>query len=214
MAKVGKDGVITVDESNSLNTDVEWVEGMQFDRGYLSPYFVTDHNSMECVLEDAYILVFEKKIANIKDLVPLLEQVAQQNKPLLIVAEDVEGEALATLVINSLRRTFQCVAVKAPGYGDRRKAMMEDIAILSGGTAIFETLGINLESLPLTDLGRAKKIIVDKDNTTIIEGSGKSTDIKARIAQLRREIENSTSDYDREKLEERLAKLSLSLIHI
>ena len=208
MAKVGKDGVITVDESNSLNTDVEWVEGMQFDRGYLSPYFVTDHNSMECVLEDAYILVFEKKIANIKDLVPLLEQVAQQNKPLLIVAEDVEGEALATLVINSLRRTFQCVAVKAPGYGDRRKAMMEDIAILSGGTAIFETLGINLESLPLTDLGRAKKIIVDKDNTTIIEGSGKSTDIKARIAQLRREIENSTSDYDREKLEE------LSLIHI
>jgi len=208
MAKVGKDGVITVDESNSLNTDVEWVEGMQFDRGYLSPYFVTDHNSMECVLEDAYILVFEKKIANIKDLVPLLEQVAQQNKPLLIVAEDVEGEALATLVINSLRRTFQCVAVKAPGYGDRRKAMMEDIAILSGGTAIFETLGINLESLPLTDLGRAKKIIVDKDNTTIIEGSGKSTDIKARIAQLRREIENSTSDYDREKLEERLAKLS------
>ncbi|MFL2870053.1 MAG: chaperonin GroEL [Pirellulaceae bacterium] len=208
MAKVGKDGVITVDESNSLNTDVEWVEGMQFDRGYLSPYFVSDQNSMECVLEDAYILVFEKKISNIKDLVPLLEQVAQQNKPLLIVAEDVEGEALATLVINSLRRTFQCVAVKAPGYGDRRKAMMEDIAILSGGTAIFETLGINLESLPLTDLGRAKKIIVDKDNTTIIEGSGKSADIKARIAQLRREIENSTSDYDREKLEERLAKLS------
>ncbi|MBT4725712.1 MAG: chaperonin GroEL [Planctomycetaceae bacterium] len=208
MAKVGKDGVITVDEGKSLTTDVEWVEGMQFDRGYLSPYFVTDSNTMEAVLEDAYVLVFEKKITNIKDLVPLLEQVAQQGKPLLIVAEDVEGEALATLVINRLRGSFQCVAVKAPGYGDRRKAMMEDIAILTGGTAIFETLGIKLESLKLTDLGRAKQVIVDKDNTTLIEGSGKSSDIKARIDQLRREIDNSTSDYDREKLEERLAKLS------
>jgi chaperonin GroEL len=208
MAKVGKDGVITVDEGKSLTTDVEWVEGMQFDRGYLSPYFVTDSNTMEAVLEDAYVLVFEKKITNIKDLVPLLEQVAQQGKPLLIVAEDVEGEALATLVINRLRGSFQCVAVKAPGYGDRRKAMMEDISILTGGTAIFETLGIKLESLKLTDLGRAKQVIVDKDNTTLIEGSGKSGDIKARIDQLRREIDNSTSDYDREKLEERLAKLS------
>ena len=208
MSKVGKDGVITVDEGKSLSTDVEWVEGMQFDRGYLSPYFVTDPNSMEAVLEDAYVLVFEKKITNIKDLVPLLEAVVKQGKPLLIVAEDVEGEALATLVINRLRGTFQCCAVKAPGYGDRRKAMLEDIAILTGGTAVFETLGINLESLPLTDLGRAKKIIIDKDNTTIIEGGGKSSDIKARIDQLRREIENSTSDYDREKLEERLAKLA------
>ena len=208
MSKVGKDGVITVDEGKSLSTDVEWVEGMQFDRGYLSPYFVTDPNSMEAVLEDAYVLVFEKKITNIKDLVPLLEAVVKQGKPLLIVAEDVEGEALATLFINRLRGTFQCCAVKAPGYGDRRKAMLEDIAILTGGTAVFETLGINLESLRLTDLGRAKKIIIDKDNTTIIEGGGKSSDIKARIDQLRREIENSTSDYDREKLEERLAKLA------
>ena len=164
MEQVGKDGVITVDEGKSLSTEVEWVEGMQFDRGYLSPYFVTDPNTMEAVLEDAYVLVFEKKISNIKDLVPLLEQVAQQGKPLLIVAEDVEGEALSTLVINRLRGSFACVAVKAPGYGDRRKAMMEDIAILTGGTAIFETLGIKLDSLKLTDLGRAKNIIVDKDN--------------------------------------------------
>ncbi|MFP6575211.1 MAG: chaperonin GroEL [Pirellulaceae bacterium] len=208
MSKVGKDGVITVDEGKSLSTDVEWVEGMQFDRGYLSPYFVTDPTTMEAVLEDAYVLVFEKKITNIKDLVPLLEAVVKQGKPLLIVAEDVEGEALATLVINRLRGTFQCCAVKAPGYGDRRKAMLEDIAILTGGTAVFETLGINLESIPLTDLGRAKKVIIDKDNTTLIEGGGKSSDIKARIDQLRREIENSTSDYDREKLEERLAKLA------
>ena len=197
MEQVGKDGVITVDEGKSLSTEVEWVEGMQFDRGYLSPYFVTDPNTMEAVLEDAYVLVFEKKISNIKDLVPLLEQVAQQGKPLLIVAEDVEGEALSTLVINRLRGSFACVAVKAPGYGDRRKAMMEDIAILTGGTAIFETLGIKLDSLKLTDLGRAKNIIVDKDNTTLIEGSGKKGDIKARIEQLRREIDNSTSDYDR-----------------
>ncbi len=208
MEKVGKDGVITVDEGKSLQTEVEWVEGMQFDRGYLSPYFVTDPNSMEAVLEDAYVLVFEKKISSIKDMVPLLEAVVQQGKPLLIVAEDIEGEALATLVINRLRGTMQCCAVKAPGYGDRRKAMMEDIAILTGGTAIFEALGVKLDSVTLGDLGRAKKVIVDKDNTTIIEGAGKSGDIKGRIDQLRREIENATSDYDREKLEERLAKLA------
>ncbi|MDP7377171.1 MAG: chaperonin GroEL [Pirellulaceae bacterium] len=208
MEKVGKDGVITVDEGKSLETEVEWVEGMQFDRGYLSPYFVTDPNAMNAVLEDCYILVFEKKITNIKDLVPVLEAVMQQSKPLLIIAEDVEGEALATLVINRLRGTFNCCAVKAPGYGDRRKAMMEDIAILTGGTAVFEALGLKLENLPITDLGRAKKVIVDKDNTTIIEGAGKSSDIKARIDQIRREIENATSDYDREKLQERLAKLA------
>jgi chaperonin GroEL len=208
MEKVGKDGVITVDEGKSLDTEVEWVEGMQFDRGYLSPYFVTDSNTMECVLEDAYVLVYEKKITNIKDLVPLLEAIVQQSKPLLIVAEDVEGEALATLVINRLRGTFKCCAVKAPGYGDRRKAMMEDIAVLTGGQAVFEALGVKLETLPITDLGRAKKVIIDKDNTTIIEGAGSSTNIKARIDQIRREIDNATSDYDREKLEERLAKLS------
>src|SRR5687767_14889 len=208
MEKVGKDGVITVDEGKSLTTEIEWVEGMQFDRGYLSPYFVTDPNTMTAVLENPYILVYEKKISNIKELVPVLEAVIQQGKPLLIVAEDVEGEALATLVINRLRGTFQCCAVKAPGYGDRRKAMMEDIAILAGGVAVFEALGQKLETLPLTDLGRAKKVIIDKDNTTIIEGAGKSDTIKARIDQLRREIENSTSDYDKEKLEERLAKLA------
>ncbi len=208
MDKVGKDGVITVDEGKSLQTEQEWVEGMQFDRGYLSPYFVTDPTSMEAVLEDAYVLVFEKKISNIKDLVPVLEKVVQQGKPLLIIAEDVDGEALATLVINRLRGTFACCAVKAPGYGDRRKAMMEDIAILSGATAIFEAVGIKLESIDLTYLGRAKKIIIDKDNTTIIEGAGKSAAIKARIDQIRREIENTSSDYDREKLEERLAKLA------
>jgi chaperonin GroEL len=208
MDKVGKDGVITVDEGKSLQTEQEWVEGMQFDRGYLSPYFVTDPASMEAVLEDAYVLVYEKKISNIKDMVPLLEKVVQQGKPLLIIAEDVDGEALATLVINRLRGTFTCCAVKAPGYGDRRKAMMEDIAILTGGTAIFEALGIKLDSVDLTYLGRAKKVIIDKDNTTIIEGAGKSSDIKARIDQIRREIENTTSDYDREKLEERLAKLA------
>ena len=208
MSKVGKDGVITVDEGKSLQTEEEWVEGMQFDRGFLSPYFVTDTSSMECVLEDAYVLIFEKKITNIKDIVPILEGVVQQNKPLLIVAEDVEGEALATLVINRLRNTFQVCAVKAPGYGDRRKAMLEDLAILTGGEAIFEARGIKLENLPLTDLGRAKKIIIDKDNCTVIEGAGKSEAIKFRIDQIRREIENSTSDYDREKLEERLAKLS------
>lgn len=208
MEKVGKDGVVTVDEGKSLHTELEFVEGMQFDRGYLSPYFVTDSTSMEAVLEDPYILIFEKKISSIKDLVPCLEAVVQQGKPLLIIAEDVEGEALATLVINRLRGTLNIAAVKAPGYGDRRKAMMEDIAILTGGTAIFEALGIKLESVGLAELGRAKKVIIDKDNTTIIEGAGKSSDIKARIDQIRREIENTTSDYDREKLDERLAKLA------
>ncbi len=208
MEKVGKDGVITVDEGKSLQTETEWVEGMQFDRGYLSPYFVTDPNTMECVLEDAYVLIFEKKISNIKDLVPLLEAVVGAGKPLLIVAEDIEGEALATLVINRLRGTFTCCAVKAPGYGDRRKAMLEDLGILTGGQAVFEDLGIKLDAMKITDLGRAKKVIIDKDNTTIIEGAGKSVDIKARIDQIRREIENTSSDYDREKLEERLSKLS------
>jgi chaperonin GroEL len=208
MEKVGKDGVITVDEGKSLSTEVEWVEGMQFDRGYLSPYFVTDPQSMESELEDAYVLVHEKKITSVKDLVPVLEAVVNAGKPLLIVAEDIEGEALATLVINKLRGTFNVCAVKAPGFGDRRKAMLEDIAILTGGQAIFEDLGIKLESIGLGELGRAKKIVVDKDNTTIIEGAGKSQDIKGRIDQIRREIENTTSDYDREKLEERLAKLA------
>ncbi len=208
MEKVGKDGVITVDEGKSFTTDIEWVEGMQFDRGYLSPYFVTDPNTMTAVLENPYVLIYEKKLTNIKELVPVLEGVVQQSKPLLIIAEDVEGEALATRVINRLRGTFQCVAVKSPGYGDRRKAMLEDIGVLTGGTPVFEALGIKLENLPLTDLGRAKKVIVDKDNTTIIEGAGKSDAIKARIDQIRREIDVSTSDYDREKLEERLAKLS------
>ncbi len=208
MEKVGKDGVITVDEGKSLATEVEWVEGMQFDRGYLSPYFVTDQTSMECVLEDAYILIHEKKISSVKDLVPVLEAVVNSGKPLLIVAEDIEGEALATLVINRLRGTFNVCAVKAPGFGDRRKAMLEDIATLTGGQAIFEDLGIKLEGIGLGELGRAKKIIVDKDNTTVIEGAGKSTDIKARIDQIRREIDNSSSDYDKEKLEERLAKLA------
>ena len=208
MEKVGKDGVITVDEGKSLATEVEWVEGMQFDRGYLSPYFVTDPTKMECVLEDAYLLISEKKLSNIKELVPLLEKVVNTGKPLLIVAEDVDGEALATLVINRLRGTIKAAAIKAPGYGDRRKALMEDIAILTGGFAIFESLGKKLENITLADLGRAKKIVIDKDNTTIIEGAGKSADIKGRIEQIRREIENTTSDYDREKLEERLAKLA------
>jgi chaperonin GroEL len=208
MERVGKDGVITVDEGKSLKTETEWVEGMQFDRGYLSPYFVTNPTQMQCELEDAYILVYEKKISNVKELVPVLEQVVNAGKPLLIVAEEVEGEALATLVINRLRGTFTVCAVKAPGYGDRRKAMLEDIAILTGGTAVFESLGVKLESLTLADLGRAKKVIVDKDNTTVIEGAGKSNDIKGRIDAIRREIEASTSDYDREKLEERLAKLA------
>jgi chaperonin GroEL len=208
MEKVGKDGVITVDESKSMKTEVEWVEGMQFDRGYLSPYFVTDPQKMECVLEDCFVLINEKKISNVKDMVPVLEAVVNAGKPLLIIAEDVDGEALATLVINKLRGTLRVAAVKAPGYGDRRKAMMEDIAILTGGTALFESLGKKLESVTLADLGRAKRIVIDKDNTTIIEGAGKSGEIKGRIEQLRREIEKTTSDYDREKLEERLAKLA------
>jgi chaperonin GroEL len=208
MEKVGKDGVITVDEGKSLATEVEWVEGMQFDRGYLSPYFVTDPQKMEVVLEDAYILIHEKKISAIKELVPVLEKVVNTGKPLLIVAEEVDGEALATLVINRLRGTLKVAAVKAPGYGDRRKAMLEDVAILTGGLALFESLGKKLENVTLAELGRAKKIVIDKDNTTIIEGAGKSVDIKGRIEQIRREIENTTSDYDREKLEERLAKLA------
>jgi len=208
MEKVGKDGVITVDEGKSMETEIEFVEGMQFDRGYLSPYFVTDPAKMECVLEDAYILIHEKKLSNVKELVPLLEKVVNSGKPLLLVAEDVDGEALATLVINRLRGTLKVCAVKAPGYGDRRKAMLEDVAILTGGTALFESLGRKLENVTLADLGRAKKIIIDKDNTTIIEGAGKSAEIKGRIEQLRREIENTKSDYDREKLEERLAKLA------
>jgi len=208
MEQVGKDGVITVEEGKSLKTEFEVVEGMQFDRGYLSPYFVTDTASMECVFEDAYVLIHEKKITNIKDLVPILEKVVNSGKPLLIIAEEVEGEALATLVINKMRGVFRCVAVKAPGYGDRRKALLQDIAIMCGGQAIFEDLGIKLENVQLSDLGRAKKLVVDKDNTTIIEGNGKSADIKARIEQIKRELEASTSDYDREKLEERVAKLS------
>jgi chaperonin GroEL len=208
MEQVGKDGVITVEEGKSLKTDFTVVEGMQFDRGYLSPYFVTDPQTMEAVLEDAYILIYEKKVSSVKDIVPVLEKVAQSGKPLLIVAEEVEGEALATLVINKLRGTFKCVAVKAPGYGDRRKAMLQDLAIMVGGQAVFEDLGIKLENVQLADLGRAKKIVVDKDNTTVIEGAGKSADIKARIDQIRKEREGSTSDYDREKLDERIAKLS------
>lgn len=208
MEQVGKDGVITVEEGKSLTTNFEVVEGMQFDRGYLSPYFVTDPQSMECVLEDAYVLIHEKKISNIKDLVPVLEKVVNSGKPLLIVAEEVDGEALATLVINKLRGTFKISAVKAPGYGDRRKAMLQDLAIMVGGQAIFEDLGIQLENVQLSDLGRAKRIVIDKDNTTIIEGLGKSADIKSRIEQIRRELANSSSDYDREKLEERVAKLS------
>lgn len=208
MEQVGKDGVITVEEGQSLHTSFEVVEGMQFDRGYLSPYFVTDPQSMSCDLEDAYVLVHEKKISNIKDLVPVLEKVVNAGKPLLIIAEDIEGEALSTLVINKLRGTFRCCAVKAPGYGDRRKAMLQDIAIMVGGQAIFEDLGIQLENLQLSDLGTAKKISVDKDNATIIEGGGKGSEIKSRIEQIRRELENSTSDYDKEKLEERIAKLS------
>jgi len=208
MSEVGKDGVITVEEGKSLQTDYEKKEGLQFDRGYLSPYFVTDPQSMEAVYEDCYVLIHEKKVTNIKDLVPVLEKVVQSGKPLLIIAEDVEGEALATLVINKMRGTFKCVAVKAPGYGDRRKAMLQDIAIMCGGTAIFEDLGIKLENVQLGELGVAKKVIVDKDNTTIIEGGGKRADIMARIDQIRRELENSTSDYDSEKLNERIAKLS------
>ena len=208
MGKVGKDGVITVEEGKSLETAVEWVEGMQFDRGYLSPYFVTDPEKMQAVLEDCYILIHEKKISNVKDMVPFLEKVARAGNPLLVIAEEVEGEALATLVVNKLRGVLQVAAVKAPGYGDRRKAMLEDIAVLTGGKAIFEDLGIKLENVELKDLGRAKKVVIEKENTTIIEGAGDDKAIKGRIAQIKREIEETTSDYDREKLQERLAKLT------
>jgi chaperonin GroEL len=207
MEKVGKDGVITVEESKSMETSLEVVEGMRFDRGYLSPYFVTDAERMEAVIEDPMILVYEKKISSMKDLLPTLEKIAQQGKPLVIVAEEVEGEALATLVVNKLRGTLKVAAVKAPGYGDRRKAMLEDIAILTGGKAITEDLGIKLENLKLDDLGRAKKITIDKDNTTIIEGAGTAKAIEGRVKQIRTQIEETTSDYDREKLQERLAKL-------
>jgi chaperonin GroEL len=208
MEKVGKDGVITVEESKSAETVLDVVEGMQFDRGYLSPYFVTDAERMECVLEDALILIHEKKISVMKDMLPLLEQVARAGKPFLIIAEDVEGEALATLVVNKLRGTLHCCAVKAPGFGDRRKAMLEDIAILTGGKAITEDLGIKLENIKLEDLGKAKKVMVDKDNTTLVEGAGKTGAIEGRIKQIRAQIEETTSDYDREKLQERLAKLA------
>jgi chaperonin GroEL len=207
MDKVGKDGVITVEEARTLETSLDVVEGMQFDRGYLSPYFVTDPERMEVVLENPVILIHEKKISSMKDLLPVLEQVARLGRPLLIVAEDIEGEALATLVVNKLRGTLQAAAVKAPGFGDRRKAMLEDIAILTGGRAITEDLGIKLESIKLDDLGKAKKIVIDKDNTTIVEGAGSSTAIEGRVKQLRTQIEETTSDYDREKLQERLAKL-------
>jgi chaperonin GroEL len=208
MEKVGKDGVITVEESKSAETALDVVEGMQFDRGYLSPYFVTDAERMECVLEDALILIYEKKLSVMKDMLPLLEQVARAGKPLLIVAEDVEGEALATLVVNKLRSSLHCAAVKAPGFGDRRKAMLEDLATLTGGKAITEDLGIKLENLKLDDLGKAKKVVIDKDNTTIVDGAGKTGTIEGRIKQIRVQIEETTSDYDKEKLQERLAKLA------
>src|SRR6202166_3405828 len=207
MKKVGKDGVITVEESKTMETTLEVVEGMQFDRGYLSPYFITDMDRQEVVLENALILIHEKKIISMKDLLPLLEQIAKLGKPLIIIAEDVEGEALATLVVNKLRGTLQCAAVKAPGFGDRRKAMLEDIAVLTGGKAITEDLGIKLENVKIEDLGRAKKVTIDKDNTTIVEGAGKAGDIEGRVKQIRQQVEITTSDYDREKLQERLAKL-------
>jgi chaperonin GroEL len=208
MEKVGKDGTIAVEEAKSIDTTLDIVEGMQFDKGYISPYFVTDKEGMECALEDAYILLYDKKLSGMKDLLPVLEKIAQKGKPMLIIAEDVEGEALATLVVNKLRGTLQVCAVKAPGFGDRRKAMMEDIAILTGGKVISEDLGIKLENVKLEDLGRAKRITIDKENTTIVEGTGKKPEIQGRVAQIRREIEDTTSDYDREKLQERLAKLA------
>ena len=208
MDKVGKEGTITVEEAKTLESSLDVVEGMQFDKGYLSPYFVTDPESMECELENPFILLFEKKISSLQDMLPLLQQVAKSGRPLMIIAEDVEGEALATLVVNKLRGTFQVCAVKAPGFGDRRKAILEDIAVLTGGRLISEDIGIKLENVQLSDLGRAKKVVVDKDNTTIVEGLGKSADIKARTDQIRKEIEDTTSDYDREKLQERLAKLA------
>jgi chaperonin GroEL len=208
MKKVGKDGVITVEESKTMSTELQTVDGMQFDRGYLSPYFITDPERMECVVEDPYILIHEKKISNMKDLLPLLEQIARSGKPLLVIAEEVEGEALATLVVNKLRGTLNACAVKAPGFGDRRKAMLEDIAILTGGKALMEETGIKLEGVRLEDLGRAKRVTVDKDNTTIVDGNGTQKTIEGRIKQLRAQIEETTSDYDREKLQERLAKLA------
>jgi chaperonin GroEL len=208
MKKVGKDGVITVEESKTMTTELQAVDGMQFDRGYLSPYFVSDAERMECVFEDPYILIHDKKINNMKDLLPILEQIARAGKPLLVVAEDVEGEALATLVVNKLRGTLSACAVKSPGFGDRRKAMLEDIGILTGGKAIMEETGIKLESIKLEDLGRAKRVTVDKDTTTIIDGAGSQKDIEGRVKQLRAQIEETTSDYDREKLQERLAKLA------
>jgi chaperonin GroEL len=208
MDQVGKDGTITVEEAKSTETTLDVVEGMQFDRGYLSPYFVTDQDSMEAVLEDCYLLIHEKKISNLKDLLPLLEKVSKAGKPFLIIAEDVEGEALATLVVNKIRGTLQIAAVKAPGYGDRRSAMLQDIASLTGGSVITEDLGITLDSVQLADLGQAKRLVIDKDNTTLVEGAGKSSDIKGRVAQIRNQIEDTTSDYDREKLQERLAKLA------
>src|ERR1700755_58846 len=208
MDKVGKDGTITVEEAKSIETTLEVVEGMQFDKGYLSPYFVTNAEAMETILENAYILIYEKKISSLKDLLPLLEKVAKAGRPLLIISEDVEGEALATLVVNKLRGTLQVCAVKAPGFGDRRKAMLEDIAVLTGGRLISEDLGIKLENIKIEDLGKAKRVTVDKENTTIVEGSGKNQDIQGRVAQIRRQIDETTSDYDREKLQERLAKLA------
>jgi chaperonin GroEL len=208
MDKVGKDGTITVEEAKSIETTLEVVEGMQFDKGYLSPYFVTNAESMEAVLENGYILIHEKKISSLKDLLPVLEKVAKAGRPLLIIAEDVEGEALATLVVNKLRGTLQVAAVKAPGFGDRRKAMLEDIAILTGGRCLTEDLGIKLENITLDDLGKAKRITIDKENTTIVEGEGSTADIQGRVNQIRRQIEETTSDYDREKLQERLAKLA------
>ena len=208
MDKVGKEGTITVEEAKTLESSLDVVEGMQFDKGYLSPYFVTNPDAMECELEDPFILLFEKKISSLQDMLPLLQQVAKSGRPLMIIAEDVEGEALATLVVNKLRGTFQVCAVKAPGFGDRRKAILEDIAILTGGKLISEDIGIKLENVTIDMLGRAKKVVVDKDNTTVVEGLGKSADIKARVEQLKRQIEETTSDYDREKLQERLAKLA------
>jgi chaperonin GroEL len=208
MEKVGKDGTITVEEARSIDTSYDLVEGMQFDKGYISPYFVTEKDSMEAVLEEAYILLYEKKLSNMKDLLPVLEKIAQRAKPMLIIAEDVEGEALATLVVNKLRGTLAVCAVKAPGFGDRRKAIMEDIAVLTGGKVISEDLGIKLENVRLEDLGRAKRIVIDKENTTLVEGAGKKADIQGRIGQIKKEIEETTSDYDREKLQERLAKLA------
>src|SRR5579864_3375863 len=208
MKKVGKDGVITVEESRTMETEMQTVDGMQFDRGYLSPYFISDPDRMECVLEDPYILIHEKKISNMKDLLPVLEQIARAGKPLLVISEEVEGEALATLMVNKLRGTLNACAVKAPGFGDRRKAMLEDIGILTGGTAVFEETGIKLEGVQLKDLGRAKRVTVDKDNTTLIDGAGAQKAIEGRIKQLRAQIDETTSDYDREKLQERLAKLA------